>query len=87
MTKAEALKAAEHNARYRHGEWFVWTDTRGEWNVSKRSIVTALRDAAEQVDPASHIYLCGGGGPHSMSYSRFSPNILPMWVRNAEIGY
>lgn len=87
MTKAHAMQQAEHKARFKHGEWFVWMHKSGEWYASPRANASLVEDAALNVDRGSKVYLIGGGGPHSMVFNRFGADILDLWERNAAIGY
>jgi hypothetical protein len=85
LTQAAAMKQAEDNARFWHGEWFVWMHKSGEWYTAKKSNVPSLEDAELNVKAGSKVYLIGGGGPHSMTFSRYGADILKLWARNAKI--
>lgn len=85
LTHAAALTSARRNAKYRHGEWFAWQHTSGEWYVSSTSHVASLEDAELNVIPGSKIYAIGGGGRHSMVFFRWSAAIIKNWISNAKI--
>lgn len=83
MTKSDALNLAEHNARYKHGQWFAWEDRRGEWHASGM-MTEPLKAVACEVKPNSRIYCIGGGGKNSMVFHRYGCSLVDLFLRNSE---
>lgn len=86
LDHSAALARAKHCARYQHGEWFAWQHKSGEWYVAKRSSAVQVEDAELNVAPASRVYLVGGGGPLSMTFTRFSASIVQVWAKSLGVG-
>lgn len=87
MTKAAALKKAEHNARYRHGTWFVWMHKSGEWYCGKQTHADTLEDAALNVKEGSKVYYTPAAAPGSpVTFSIVGAGIIQMWANNAKAG-